>query len=329
MAELRLNLITREWVIIATERAKNPEEFIQHNHKYIPAFSDKCPFCPGNEQRMPEEVMRVSSGDCWRVRVTQNKFPALSPQGEKERMNKGLRHLVTGVGRHEIIIESPIHNMHLAFMDTDDLSAVLRTYQRRFIELYRDPRVEYVIIFKNFGEEAGTSLLHPHTQIIGTPITPLLVRTRREEQVRYFDNTGNCLLCDLLQDEVNDGERIILHTDHFVAFIPFAALSPFHTWIFPKRHSSTFGSITDIEIDDLSRQLKSVFLKFHEGLENPDFNYVMRSHDPNECDSPYFHWYLSIVPRITETAGFELGSGMYINTAIPEKSAAFLRSIKI
>jgi UDPglucose--hexose-1-phosphate uridylyltransferase len=329
MAELRLNLVTREWVIIATERAKNPEEFVQHNHKTIPAFAHSCPFCPGNELRTPGEVMRATAENGWRVRVTQNKFPALSPEGEKRRTNKGLRHLVTGVGRHEIIIESPVHNMHTAFMGTDDLSLVIRTYRERFIELYRDPRVEYVMIFKNYGEEAGTSLLHPHAQIIGTPITPLLVRNRKEEQIRYFDNTGHCLLCELLHDELNDGERIILITDHFVAFIPFAALSPFHTWIFPKRHCATFGSITDTEIADLSLQLKSVLLRFYEGLENPDFNYVIRSHDPNACDSEYLHWYLSIVPRITQTAGFELGSGIYINTAIPEKSAAFLRSVKV
>lgn len=329
MAELRLNLITREWVIIATERAKSPEEFIQHNHKNIPSFLDTCPFCPGNELRTPGEVMRVPAENGWHIRVTQNKFPALSSEGEKKRINKGLRHLVTGVGRHEIIIESPVHNMHTAFMDTDHLSLVIRTYRERFIELYHDRRVEYVIIFKNYGEEAGTSLVHPHSQIIGTPIMPLLVRNRIEEQIRYFDNTGQCLLCAILDDELTDGRRIILNTEHFVAFIPFAALSPFHTWIFPKRHCASFGFITDTEIADLSIHFKSVLLRFFEGLENPAFNYVIRSHHPKKIESEYLHWYLSIVPRITQTAGFELGSGMYINTAIPEKSAAFLRSVKV
>jgi UDPglucose--hexose-1-phosphate uridylyltransferase len=330
MSELRLNLITREWVIIATERAKRPEEFRgKKNKKYLPEYLDSCPFCPGNEQRTPEEIMRIPYGDSWKLRVTPNKFSALSPELKRERKNEGGRHIITGFGKHEVIIESPIHNMFMSDMPLDDIANIIRTYRERFDAIYEDPGIEHVIIFKNYGEGAGTSLLHPHSQIIGTPVTPLQVRHRIEEGMRYFDNTGGCLMCACLNDEISDGRRIILNTEHFVTFVPFASLSPFHTWIFPKRHCATFSSIREEEVIDLSYHLKTILRKFCVGLDDPDFNYIIRSENPKECKSEYFHWYISIVPRITQAAGFELGSGMYINTSIPEENADFLRKISI
>jgi UDPglucose--hexose-1-phosphate uridylyltransferase len=329
MSELRLNLITREWVIIATERAKKPEEFRKlKNKKNLPEYLDSCPFCPGNEQRTPDEIMRIPYGDSWKIRVTPNKFSALSPDLNRERKNEGGRHIITGFGKHEVIIESPVHNISIAGMPIEDIADLIRTYRERFEAIYSEPGIEHVIIFKNYGEGAGTSLLHPHSQIIGTPVTPLQVRHRIEEGMRYFDNTGGCLMCSCLNDEISDGRRIILNTGHFVTFVPFAAISPFHTWIFPKRHCATFSSITKEEVNDLAWHLKTILRKFYAGLEDPDFNYVIRSENPKECRSEYFHWYISIVPRITQTAGFELGSGMYINTSIPEESAEFLRKIK-
>lgn len=330
MSELRLNLITREWVIIASERAKRPHDFKQKKlRKNLPQFIESCPFCPGNEDRTPQELMRINGSTGWKVRVTPNKFPALSPARERKRINEANRHMVTGFGQHEVVIESPLHNTSIAQMHIEDISDIVRTYRTRFDELYNNPGIEHVIVFKNHGEGAGTSLEHPHSQIIATPVTPFLVRNRIEEGIRFFDNTGECLICATLQDELSDGRRIILDTDHFVTFIPYAALSPFHTWIFPKRHCATFSTITDDEIRDFSFHLKTLLGKLYEGLEDPDFNYSINSQNPKECKSEYFHWYLSIVPRVIQTAGFELGSGVYINSAIPEKSAEFLRNITV
>ena len=330
MPELRLNLITREWVIIETERAKRPGDFrLRKDKRNLPEFLDTCPFCPGNEYRTPQEIMRIPDGLKWKVRVTQNKFAALSLDGKKERKNEGIRHLVTGVGRHEVIVESPLHNASIAFMSLDDIANVIRTYRIRFDALYEDERIEHVIIFKNHGEMAGTSLGHPHSQIIGTPIIPLQVRTRIEEGIRYFDNTGECLICASMNDEISDGRRIVTDTKHFVTFIPYAALSPFHTWIFPKRHCATLSTITEEETYDFAYHLKTVLSKFHSGLEDPDFNFIIRSQIPKECKSEYFHWYLSIVPHVIQASGFELGSGMYVNTAIPEEIAEFMRKVKV
>ena len=330
MSELRLNLITREWVVIATERAKRPEEFRKIKDKRnLPEYLDTCPFCPGNEQRTPDEIMRISDGGSWKLRVTPNKFAALSPEVKRERKNDGRRHLITGFGKHEVIVESPVHNMLISSMTVDDISTLISVYKTRLEAIYETSGIEHVIIFKNYGEGAGTSLLHPHSQIIGTPVTPLQVRHRIEEGIRYFDNTGRCLMCACLNDEVSDGRRIVLDTEHFATFVPYAALSPFHTWIFPKRHCAAFSSINEEEVNDLALHLKTILRKFYVGLEDPAFNYIIRSENPRECESEYFHWYLSIVPRLTQTAGFELGSGMYINTSIPEESADYLRNIRV
>jgi len=330
MPELRLNLVTREWVIISTERARRPEDFRQiRNKKNLPKFLESCPFCPGNEQKTPGEIMRIPDDSKWLVRVIPNKFAALSAEGDRFRKNEGLRYLVTGIGRHEVIIESPLHNVPTALLPAEDIANIIRAYKNRFVSVYNSPLTEHVIIFKNQGEGSGTSIVHPHSQLIGTPVTPFQIRDRVFEARRFFDNTGECLMCASLKDELSDGRRVILNTEHFVTFIPYAALSPFHTWIFPKRHNATFGEIRDDEIIDLGYNLKTILSKLYYGLENPDFNYIIRSENLKEHDCGYFHWYVSIVPRVFQASGFELGSGMYTNVSIPEEIADFLRKVKI
>ncbi|MDO8446187.1 MAG: galactose-1-phosphate uridylyltransferase [Deltaproteobacteria bacterium] len=330
MPELRLNLITREWVIIAKERAKRPEEFrITSERRALPQFSETCPFCPGNEGRTPPETYSLRDENGWSVRVTPNKFAALSYKGERKRENGGIKRTLSGVGIHEVIVETPSHNMTTALLPLNQVENILRVYRERFVEAYKDPRVEHVIIFKNQGERAGTSLEHPHSQLVGTPVTPIQVRMRVDEAIRFFDDTGDCLMCKTLKDELQEGTRIIMETEHFVAFIPYAALSPFHTWIFPRRHNPSFAGITDEEINDLARIMKTTLGKVYYGLDNPDFNYTIRSMRPISGNIEFFHWYLSIVPRVYQTSGFEMGSGMYINMALPEASAEFLRSIDV
>jgi UDPglucose--hexose-1-phosphate uridylyltransferase len=330
MSELRLNLITREWVIIATERAKRPKDFKKiRSIKKQQSYLQECPFCLGNEAMTPPETYRVSGGKEWTVRVTPNKFPALSSSGTRKRHSNGVKRLVTGVGVHEVIIETPLHNSTIPIMPKNDIIDVIKTYKNRFINAHSNPNVGHVIIFKNHGPGAGTSLEHPHSQLIGSPVTPIQVRDRMEAFVHFFDDTGRCLLCKTIDSEKREGTRVILETEHFLSFIPYAALSPFHTWIFPKRHSASFSDITGEELEDLATNLKTTLAKLYYGLEDPNYNYVLRSNRPQDCYSEYYHWYISIVPRLSMAAGFELGSGMYINTTIPEESAEFLRKVKI
>ena len=326
MTELRLNLVTRSWVIIAKERANRPEDFKREQSRFdLPAYAADCPFCPGNEDRTPTETYRVAGEGGWTIRVMPNKYAALAHEGNRLRCNDGLKRLITGTGVHEVIVETPAHNGALALLDVSSVREVIHTYRNRFCDAYGNPNVGHVILFKNHGVGAGTSLEHPHSQLIGSPVTPIQIRDRMEAYIHFYDDTGCCLICQVREMEEEDAVRIVFETDRFLAFVPYAALTPFHTWIFPKRHAASFMSITDDEMDDLAIVLRRVLAKIYHGLGNPDFNLIIRSNRPKDAESEHFHWYISIIPRLTLVAGFELGSGMHINTAVPEESAAFLR----
>jgi UDPglucose--hexose-1-phosphate uridylyltransferase len=236
---------------------------------------------------------------------------------------------MAGIGIHEVIVEHPRHDLTTALLSVEEVANILLVYRQRYVEIRKNPYIETILIFKNHGESAGTSLEHPHSQLAATPVVPSQFRSRIDEAIRYFDDTGECLFCRTLEDELAAKERVICESEHFVAFIPYAALSPFHTWVFPRRHSSSFDEITDAELTDLAYTLKTVLAKLYYGLNNPDYNYNIRSVPIALQGTKYFHWYIAIIPRVTKQAGFELGSGMFINTALPEESAAFLRSIEI
>ena len=331
MAEIRQNPITKEWVIIATERAKRPDQFVATKEKKkLPAFDPKCPFCPGNEQLTPPEVHSVAGPNGWQVRVVPNRFSALSREGDPVRRNEGLlKRTVNGVGIHDVIVETPDHSKTIALLRPAEVESIIRCYKTRYFAVTDDPRVELVTIFKNHGEAAGTSLEHPHSQLIATPIISPQVRNRLEEALRWYDEFGACIFCQMLLSELEDGGRLVVQTEHFVSFVPYASLSPFHMWIFPRRHMASFGEIQEPEISDLARNLQETLARLYYGLDNPDFNYTIRTAPSESRYVKYYHWYISLVPRLTRVAGFEIGSGFFINTTIPESNAEFLRAVQL
>ncbi|MCA1904031.1 MAG: DUF4931 domain-containing protein [Cyanobacteria bacterium KgW148] len=330
MSEIRQNMITKDWVIFAPERAQRPHEFTDRQGIVpLPVYREDCPFCIGNERRDNTiETLRIGEKD-WQVRVVRNKFPALVPTGDRIRSGTGIYHNVTGFGYHEVIIEHPHHDRHFALFSLTEVELILTAYLERYKQILTDKRIETIVIFKNHGLKAGTSLAHPHSQLAGLPIVPFHFRMRIDTAIRYFDDNGKCIFCATLEDELEKEERLIMNTEHFVAFIPYAALSPFHIWIFPKRHFSCFSYIQPEELEDLALILQQILAKLYWGLGNPDYNFILRSSPRGERDTEYNHWYISIVPRVNRTAGFELGTGMYINTSLPEKSAQFLREVEI
>jgi UDPglucose--hexose-1-phosphate uridylyltransferase len=331
MPQLRQNIATKEWVIIATERARRPDDYQKHDVKEreSPPYSTTCPFCPGNEHMTPPATYAVmGANNEWQVRVTPNKYAALIHDDEPLAHHvDGIKHWMEGFGIHEVVIETPQHNMGTALLPVEHITEIIRTYRERYIDALKDPRIELVTIFKNHGEQAGTSLDHPHSQLIATPVVPLRIRHRVTEAMNYYDEHGTCVFCEMLQQELRMQERIICENEHFAAFIIYAAPTPFHTWIMPKKHCASFGTITDEQIAGLAAILKTVLLKLRIGLKDPDYNYVVRSLPGMVRKNEFYHWYLSLIPRIVKAAGFELGSGMYINAAVPEDSAAFLRGI--
>ncbi|OFV95632.1 MAG: galactose-1-phosphate uridylyltransferase [Acidobacteria bacterium RIFCSPLOWO2_12_FULL_54_10] len=331
MPELRQNPFTKQWVIIATERAKRPHDFVRKNDNpvTIPSYVANCPFCPGNEHLTPGESHSVHRNGKWQVRVVPNKFSALSSEGELSRMVDGLKRTVNGVGIHEVVVETPDHSQTTALLSEQDIEMIVRSYKDRYFAITDDTRVEHVTIFKNHGTSAGTSLEHPHSQIIATPIIPPDIRTRMEVALRFYDEHGKCIFCKVLMDELAEQVRIVHETQHFVCLVPFASLTPFSLWIFPRRHMASFGEIQPEEMLDLARMLRIVLAKIYNGLANPDFNYVVRTAPGENRYSRYYHWYVSVIPRLTKVAGFELGSGMFINPTIPETNARFLREVDV
>jgi UDPglucose--hexose-1-phosphate uridylyltransferase len=331
MSELRYNLISGEWIIVATERAKRPKDFVKAKKEQVPLpeYKENCPFCPGNESQTPVETFRLGSSGAWKVRSVYNKFGAVSNEEKKERRINGLYNSMGGFGMHEVIIEHPRHNNCIALMSNEEVENILKVYRERYLAVSEIEGIESVVIFKNHGSAAGTSLEHPHSQLIATPVVPPQVRGRLEQAVSFFDLNGRCVFCTMLESELKEKVRIVLETDNFVAFMPYASFVPFTTWIFPRRHSASFGDINDKEISDLAKNLKTILGKLYYGLDNPDFNYSIRSIPVGERGKDYSHWYLSIIPRLSQPAGFELGSGMFINTALPEQAAEFLRQTKL
>jgi UDPglucose--hexose-1-phosphate uridylyltransferase len=274
--------------------------------------------------------LRSPSGNGpWQVRVVPNRFAALRKDVEPTRTIHRSRRTINGFGIHDVIVETPDHAQFMPLMTDARVADVLRIYKTRYDELSHDPRIAHVTIFKNHGRDAGTSLEHPHSQLIATPVISHQVRERFHQALSHYDEYGECIFCQMVQEELEEKVRIVMTTEYFVALELFASATPFCTHIYPKRHMASFGDISSAELIDLGRILRTVLAKLYHGLDNPDFNYTVRS-APAECVGvKYFHWYVSIIPRLTRVAGFELGSGMFINSVLPEAAAQFLQSVKL
>jgi UDPglucose--hexose-1-phosphate uridylyltransferase len=335
MPELRQDPTTKEWVVIAVERAKRPDQFhgMADSGSTPPVQEHLCPFCPDNELLTPDEVFALrdygnKNQPGWRVRVVANKFAAFTPTSDLEVTSHGrLFHSMPAYGHHEVIIESPDHNRILPLMSEQEILELLQTYCQRYQELRTDRRVKLILVFRNHGVGAGTSLLHPHSQLVATPIVPLHIRQKYQVAIQHYDDTGHCLYCDLVEDEKAAGKRIVLETPRLVVFHPFASQVPFETWIIPKHHNPCFAQTQFEERLELASTLRRVLRALHDGLNNPDFNLIVHTAPVEDEKKPYFLWHIEIRPRLTTEAGFELGTGIYINTAIPEETAPFFKSI--
>jgi UDPglucose--hexose-1-phosphate uridylyltransferase len=327
--EIRQDKATRQWVIYAPARRKRPKDFKSETSSVplLPEHARDCPFCPGNEESLPPVILELGrTGTQWQTRVVPNKFPALDPRGRLSRQKTGIFITMEGFGHHEVVIETPFHNRDLAVMSGPEVAAVIETYHRRYTDLMGKNGIMMAIIFRNHGERAGTSLVHPHSQIIATGIVPNSIRWREEEAQRYYDEWGTCVFCDILDYELRDHSRIVYQNGSFAVFVPFAAEVPFELWIMTRRHEADFLTISDEEKEDLADALRHALGRLRETLHDPDYNYALNTWARYRAQEPQLHWYLQIRPRLMTPAGFEIGSGMSINPSIPEEDAAFLRS---
>jgi len=330
MPEFRQNLATKEWVILAPERGKRPSDFNKRlePQSLIPAVKDDCPFCPGNESHTGTPLLEYKNGGDWQVRAVANKFAALQPDLDTNRVSKGAFLSADGFGIAEVVIEHRRHDLTLALMEVEEVATVLRAYRERQVEISRNDKINLVTIFRNHGARAGTSLEHPHSQIIATPIVPPHVRYPMEQAILHYDKHGTCVYCDMVAEELRQKKRIIAETENFIAFCPFAARSPFESRIYPKQHQASYMLINDDEIDDLASLLRDTLARLYFSLGNPDYNYIIRSSPIGDENTRHQHWYMVIIPKVTIMAGFEIGSGIYINTMSPEDCTQVLRKAK-
>lgn len=337
MSELRQNLATGEWVIIAPERLKGkplqPEtNALLDTH---PEYAPDCPFCPANEERFPHvEVDRLASADAhgpWRVRAIENKYKifqhyegATAP-AEFER--RGIYHVAAGCGDHELVLEHPVHNKTLATMTQAEAQDVIAMYLRRFRALRDNPNNLLTIMFKNHGPKSGASQLHSHCQILSSRVVPNHVRYLLEEATRYFDAQGTCVFCRMLDYELSEGTRVVYENERFAAYAPFAQPVPYEVHLFPKAHDSLFEDMGDQEAADFAECLRITMRKLYVALSNPDFNLIMRNPPRHLSGVPFYHWHLRVVPHTRMPGGFERGSRIMVNVVSPETSARALRDV--
>jgi UDPglucose--hexose-1-phosphate uridylyltransferase len=332
MSQLRFDPATTDWVIFAPSRALRPHQ----PSTSVPApavASVQCPFCPGNEAFTPPEIYVARGAGPpvprnWRVRVVPNKFPALRIEEDTRRIEETPAfHYMGGCGAHEVVVESPDHDVFLGQQPVEQIELVLRTVQLRHQDLMRDRRFQAIIAFKNHGAAAGTSLAHPHWQVIATPVVPRLLRQKLTVAEEYFDRTGDCLYCVALHDELAAGKRVLARNEQYVALLPYASHVPFETWIVPLARQATFAAVDHDLLRPLAQLLRVVLLKLYTALDNPCFNLTIDSVSRGDESKEYFMWHMRILPRLTTPAGFELGSGMSINTVLPEDAASFLSEV--
>ena len=329
MPELRKDPVLGRWIIISKERSKRPTDFLVEKAETTGGF---CPLCPGNESTTPSEVLAYrphQSGKKdepgWQVRVVPNKFPALVIEGDLSKEGEGLYDKMNGIGAHEVIIESPKHDSSFADLDPAEIALVFRAYRDRIEDLAMDHRFQYVMVFKNHGRAAGASLEHPHSQLIALPVLPRLLVSELEGALSYYNYKERCIFCDIVRQEINQQIRVVCQNERFITITPFAPKTPFEMWVLPKEHSSSYRRQGEEQLLALAEIFSESLQRLDHCIPGVPYNFVLHTQPLRSDNLEHFHWHFEIVPKLTSIAGFEWGSGFYINPMPPEEAAAFLR----
>ena len=329
-SELRQDIVTGDWIVVATGRAKRPQDFLIRKSPVLKQHKSTCPFETLHEKRILVFGRAGEKSDKdWSVQVVPNKYPAFGEGACAEIYRKGVYSWTEGVGFHEIVITRD-HVRALAELDTDTVNLVIRAYQERYDSMKNNPYVRYISIFHNHGKEAGASVSHPHWQIIALPVIPPHIEQSLRGSLRYFREEKKCAHCVIIDHEIKMGECIIYENNEYVALAPFASRTAFEIRIFPKRHNPRFEEITPKERLSYAEAMRVSLLKLHKGLKNPDYNFFFHTAPPKaEKESGHYHWHCEILPKTQIWAGFEIGTGIEISTIAPEHAAEFLRSVRI
>jgi UDPglucose--hexose-1-phosphate uridylyltransferase len=331
MPELRKDPILGRWIIISTERGKRPTDFIIEKPAVKGGF---CPLCPGNENTTPPEVLRYGNSQSpnspgWTLRVVPNKYPALVIEGELGKVGEGLYDKMNGIGAHEVIIETPNHEESFTDLSVDRMVQVFNSYRDRILDLEHDPRFHYVMVFKNHGRAAGASLEHSHSQIVALPILPRMIVSELEGSLSYYRYKERCIFCDIVRQELNEEKRVVCQNDEFITIAPYAPRSPFEMWVLPKKHASSYIEMEDQSMHSLTNIFSESMRRLEKCIPGVPYNFVLHTAPLRTKPLDHFHWHFEIMPKLTSVAGFEWGSGFYINPVPPEEAAKYLREVEI
>ncbi|MCC7519667.1 MAG: DUF4921 family protein [Verrucomicrobiae bacterium] len=339
MSEIRQDPVVGRWVIVATDRARRPNEFA--NSVAAPPEPETDPFAEGNERLTPPEIQAVrapgsrANGPGWKARVVPNRFPVLRIEGALEKEGEGLYDRISGTGAHEVVIETPVRGQELEDLPLDHIAAVIGLWRARMTDLLKDARFRYLLVFKNRGWQAGATLSHSHSQIIALPVTPMAVKQKLAGAQAYYERKERNIFADILRQELKDGRRIVYQNGAFVAFCPYAARFPFEICVMPRRQCADFYRIGDQELLPFADALKACLLRLRVGLDRPQYNVILHTAPARHPKRDYwstldqdFRWHLEITPRLTQIAGFEMGTGFYVNPVMPEEAAQFLKEVE-
>jgi UDPglucose--hexose-1-phosphate uridylyltransferase len=329
MPELRKDPVMGRWVIVAPERADRPNALV----RALPDKDDpaSCPFCPGHEAMTPPELLvhrengGTANGPGWTLRVVPNRFPALRTEERAARAGLGLYDTMAGVGAHEVIVETPEHDRGLAQQSPEQVEQVLWAAQERMLDLSRDVRLRSVLLFRNNGAASGATLSHPHSQIVALPLVPAELQHELRGARKHYEDKERCIFCDVVAQEARERSRVVLETDGCVVLAPWASRGPFELLILPREHRSVFEQSTRSELRGLAEALRLSLRKLDLALDKPAYNFYLHTLPLREPPSDWYHWHLELRPVLALAAGFEWGSGIFINPTPPEEAAAFLR----
>jgi len=350
LREIRINpIIPSESVLVATARGMRPKKAEELAPRDSRAHVDSCPFCRGNEDKTPPTIFSTPDGTDWRIRIVENLYPVLGDDRPQQALSLGLQQTIDGYGRHEVIIDNPNHGIALHEMDLDHLALLFATYRERMQSLYAaDPRLRYVLVFKNFGPAAGASIPHTHSQMVALPVVPDNVQAEVDHSHRYYEKHHSCVFCALIDEaltfetriydresgevrrRIDVGQYVVEKGEHFIAIKPFASRYEWEIHILPLAHQPDYLDCDAAKLGDFARVLKRTMARLDAVLGGVQYNYFLHSlpHDSRyDSNRPSYHWHLEICPRTSIPTGFELGSGLFVNTVSPEAAAESLRAV--
>ncbi len=327
ISELRQDLITGDWVVIATGRARKPEDFIQNEKEKEEETGEKCFFCFPEETEQEKDVLIYADqkGD-WSLRVFPNKYPAFSRSRVPKHFEDGPFFGMDGTGYHEVIVTRD-HKRHIALLNPLEVAEILDAYQERYIDLMGKKSVNYIEIFHNHGKEAGASIAHPHSQLMAIPVISPYLKGELDGAENYYKANKECAYCIMNEWECETQKRVVFENKESVAYCPFSSRAAFEVWVVPKKHKPYFERTTDKEKKEIAEALQFSLGKIYRALGNPAYNFYIHTSPCDGKDYPHYHWHIEILPKTATWAGFELSTGIEISTIQPEVAAEYLRKV--